>query len=141
VRHVGHLPKITNNDYNVTFGVSVVSTDDKNDVRVAIWKDAALPAFALRSHGNSQHTLSNRYTAGNCMHSITGNVLADASPASCTVNIAALSLEIRRSVRDTDGRRSSNVWIRTFTARMSLQNGTQGNIILSCNEDVPNGRT
>jgi len=74
------------------------------------------------------------------MHTIRGNVLADVSPASCTVNTGALSLGIRRSVRDTDGRRLSNVWIRTFTARVSLRNGTQGNIILSCNEDVPNGR-
>jgi hypothetical protein len=140
VHQVGHLQRITNNDHNVTFGVSVVSREDENDDRVAIWKDAAVPAFALRSHGNSQHTLSNRHTAGICMHSIRGKVLTDVSPTSCTVNIGALSLGIRRSVRDTDGRRLSNVWIRTFTARVSLQNGTQGNIILSCNEDVPNGR-
>ena len=124
----------------MTFGVSVVSTEDENDDWVAIWKDAAVPAFALRNYGNSQQTLSNRYTAGNFTHSIRGNVLADASPASYTVNTGAQSLGIRRSVRDTDGRLSSNVWIRTFTARVSLQNGTQGNIILSCNEDVPNDR-
>lgn len=93
----------------MTFGVSVVSTEDEKDDWVAIWKYAAVPAFALRSYGNSQHTLSNRHTAGNCMHSIRGNVLADASPASCTVNTGALSLGIRRSVRDTAGRRSWNV--------------------------------
>ena len=102
----------------MTVGVSVASTEDENDNWIAIWKDAAMPAFALRSYGNSQHTLSNRHTASNCTHSIRGNDLADASPASYTVNTWALSLGIRRSVRDTDGRRSSNVWIRTFTARL-----------------------
>jgi hypothetical protein len=90
----------------VTFGVSVVSTEDENDDWVAIWKDAAVPAFALRNYGNLQHNLSNRHIACNCMHSIRGNVLADASPASCTVNRGARSLGIRRSVRDTDGRLS-----------------------------------
>jgi len=68
-----------------------------------------MPAFALRSYGNSQHILSNRRAAGNFMHSIRGNVLVDASRASCTANTGALSLGIGRSVRDTDGRRLSNV--------------------------------
>lgn len=38
----------------MTFGVSVVSKEDENDDWVAIWKDEAVPAFALRNHGNSQ---------------------------------------------------------------------------------------
>jgi hypothetical protein len=71
-----------------------------------------LPALASRSYENSQHILSNRHTAGNCVHCIRGNVLSDASPASCTVITGAVSLGIRRSVPDTDGRRSSNVRIR-----------------------------
>ena len=85
------------------------STEDENDDCAGIWKDEAVPAFALRSYENSQHTLSNRRAAGNFMRSIRGNVLVDASPASCTANTGALSLGIRRSVRDTNGRRFSNV--------------------------------
>ena len=93
----------------MTFGLSVASTEDEKDDGAAIWKDAAVLIFVLRSYGNSQHIVSKRRSAGNFMRSIRGNVLVDASPASCTANTGALSLGIRRSDRDTDGRRLSNV--------------------------------